>query len=126
MCQEYSRSEEEVQIEAANLHGAFARAAPQPEETITMSRLGLGRYFVPDPVKSGVEHYRLRESGYSVWTIIGALREADGNVHEVAETHAIPETQVHACIGLLLRHPLPILGRIADEEDPEVVPTRGD
>jgi hypothetical protein len=86
--------------------------------------LGLGRYFTPDPVKSGVEHYRLRESGYSAWSIIDALRAVDGDVYAVAEMYAIPESDIHACIGLLLRHPLPILGRIADEEDPDVVPTR--
>jgi hypothetical protein len=39
----------------------------------------------------------------------------------VTEAYAIAEEQVYACIGLPLRHPLPILGRIADEEDPEVM-----
>ena len=33
---------------------------------------------------------------------------------------------MHACIGLLLRHPLPILGRLTDEEDPEFVPAEAD
>lgn len=82
---------------------------------------GLGRYFEPDGLKAGVEHYRLRDSGYPVWTIIGALRAAEGDVHAVAGAHAIAEARVHACIGMLLHHPLPILGRITDEEDPEVV-----
>jgi hypothetical protein len=128
---ERDRREQELRAEVATLRDRFAQAAPlsqggHGERGPSARRPGLGRYFTPDPVKSGVEHYRLRESGYSVWAIIGALRAADGDVHAVAEAYAIAEEQVHACIGLLLRHPLPILGRVADEEDPEVMSAETD
>jgi hypothetical protein len=128
MTEDHEWSDRDVQTNIEQLRHRLAHATPpskggRVESPSTSHASGLGRYFTPDPVKSGVEHYRLRESGYSAWTIIGALRAADGDVLAVAEAYAIPEREIHACIGLLLRHPLPILGRIADEEDSEVVPS---
>lgn len=131
MAQEHNWPDRDEQMKIEEIRDRLAPVKLQSEdghteEPSTIRARELGRYFTPDPVKSGVEHYRLRDSGYSVWTIVDALRAADGDVHAVAEMYAIPETEVHACIGLLLRHPIPILGRISDEEDPEVVPSKGD
>jgi hypothetical protein len=129
MAQEHEQSERESQLKVEQIRNRLGQVTLASEgsdfDEPSVARLaGFGRYFTPDPVKSGVEHYRLRDSGYSVWTVVGALRAADGDVHAVAETYGIPETDIHTCIGLLLRHPLPILGRITDEEDAEVVPSK--
>lgn len=118
---EHDRARVTTSVEGLRAALAALDVAESNERSTTATGAGLGHYFSTDSIRPGVADYRLRESGLAVWTVIAALRAADGDAQAVASAYAIPVDHVYACIGLLLRHPLPILGRITDEDDIEIL-----
>lgn len=66
---------------------------------ITNDELLIERYIVPDPHKAGPIEARLRDSGYSVWAVIGGLIGTDGDVERTALEYGLPAEEMAAALA---------------------------
>jgi hypothetical protein len=57
------------------------------------------RHIVPHPIKRGRAYARLRDSGYSVATLLRFLDSVDGDVVETARVYELPEESVLAVLA---------------------------
>lgn len=64
----------------------------------------IARYLEPNPYKPGKAHYRLVESGMSVWAFAGWLVAANGDLAFLAEDLELSPAQVDAALAFYERH----------------------
>ncbi|MHB8576614.1 MAG: hypothetical protein ACYDCQ_14925 [Dehalococcoidia bacterium] len=64
----------------------------------------LARFIDANSVVDGASEARLATYGMHVWAIIGYLRAADGDAHEVARAYDVPIEHVNAAMAYFALH----------------------
>lgn len=82
-------------------------------ERVDEERL-IERYIEPDPLGVRISDAQLRDSGVSVWAMIGYLRLVDGDVERTARDYDVPVEAVDAALAYYRLHRAAIEGRLAD------------
>ena len=78
----------------------------------TNDELLIERYIVPDPrILSPIEA-RLRDSGYSVWAVIGGLVDTDGDIERTALEYGLPAEEMAAALAYFRANREPIEAKL--------------
>lgn len=65
-------------------------------------------------MQSRISDAQIRDSGASIWAMIGYVRLIDNDVAQVARDYEVSEEAVEAALAYYRRHRLAIDGRLAD------------
>ena len=71
------------------------------------------QYVELDPNHPGIADARLRESGVSVWALIGYLPAVEGNLGQAAEDYVVSLEEIEAAVAFYHEHRVVIDARIA-------------
>lgn len=85
----------------------------------------IARHVVPDPHKPGPIEVRLRDSGYSVWAVIGGLISTNGDLAQLAREYELSDDELAAALAYYRAHKEIIEARLSElsEGRPIHIPT---
>ncbi len=81
----------------------------------------IARHIVQDPHKLGPVEVRLRDSGVSVWAVIGQLVVHDGDVALAAADYELSDEEMAAALAYFRWHKEIIEARLSENAGGEVV-----